>query len=203
MKNISSLLLFLALPLLFCPLFAKEQCIYSYDPAQTVLEWTAFKFTEKTGVKGKLDRISVKNTKKMNSVLDSLKDLTFSIQTDSVNSNNPDRDGKIKTYFFGSIKNAKDINGNFSKITGEKVGTAQLNLQFGKTKHAIPVTYEIIDDSIEMKGSLDVTDLALEKGLAKLNEVCTDLHKGSDGISKLWPTVDLRVSSKLSKVCKP
>ncbi|MDZ4728088.1 MAG: YceI family protein [Leptospira sp.] len=184
------------------PLFADESCKYSFDPKGTTIEWTAFKFTERTGVKGTFDHFTVTKTKKADSILGTVQGLSFIIKTNSVNSNNPDRDEKIKKYFFGSLKNSPLIKGSFSKISGTNSGDATLHLELGKTKQSLPVKFSINADTIEMNGSLDINILGLGNGLQKLNEICNDLHKGKDGQSKLWPDVEFKVISKLNKKCK-
>ncbi len=204
MKIVITSIFFLGLLVLIPSLSAQEKCIYSYDANQTTLEWTAFKYTEKTGVKGTIQKIEVQNTKKSDSILGALRNIKFTLFTDSINSNNPDRDQKIKTYFFGSVRSGSEIRGRFSKIVLEKMGgNAVLNLEFNKSKYAVPVTFDIQEQTLVLKGSLDVLKLGLGAGLQKLNEVCSDLHKGADGKSKLWPTVDFQVTSKLTKECKP
>ena len=40
----------------------EKSCFYSYNAGSTVLEWTAFKFTEKTGVKGTFNKITIVTT---------------------------------------------------------------------------------------------------------------------------------------------
>jgi len=182
--------------------FAEEKCTYAYNPKQTSLEWTAFKFTEKTGVKGKFDSILVNKTKSGATVLESVKDLSFAIPISSINSNVPDRDEKIKKYFFGSVKNGKEFKGSFSEIKGINSGSAKLDLVFGGVKKSVPVQFAVKENTIEVTGSLDVLDFGLKSGLARLNEECRDLHKGADGTSKLWPNVDFKIVSTLDKVCK-
>lgn len=183
-------------------LTAQENCIYEYDPSQTSLEWTAFKFTEKTGVKGKFDSIKVAGKQKDKSKFGAVKSLQFQIDSSSVNSGVPDRDGKIKKFFFGSVKGNKNISGSFSDITAGETGTAKLNLRFGNSKTSVPVNFVWKDDIVEVTGSVDVLTLGLQSGLGKLNAECNDLHKGSDGVSKLWPTVDVKVVSTIKKICK-
>ncbi|GBF51147.1 YceI-like domain protein [Leptospira ryugenii] len=183
-------------------MFADEKCRYQYDPNKTLLEWTAFKFTEKTGVKGTFKQIKVKKTKQANNILDAVKDLSFEISADSVDSYNPDRDMKIKNLFFGSIQKSGTIKGSFQKISGTDSGNATLSLQFGKKSADFPVTFKIIDNQLEVSGTIDVLALGLANGLQKLNEACLELHKGKDGVSKLWPTVDVKVVSKFEPICK-
>ncbi|TGL86408.1 YceI family protein [Leptospira congkakensis] len=183
-------------------LIAQENCTYEYDPSQTSLEWTAFKFTEKTGVKGKFDSIKVIGKQKDKSKFGAVASIQFEIDSSTVNSGVPDRDGKIKKFFFGSVKGNKKISGSFSDISTGETGTAKLNLRFGNSKTSVPVNFVWKDDVVEVTGTVDVLALGLKSGLSKLNLECNDLHKGSDGLSKLWPTVDVKVVSTIKKVCK-
>ncbi|MCW7491754.1 YceI family protein [Leptospira sp. 2 VSF19] len=201
MKIFNSTLVLIALCLSF-ELIAQENCTYEYDPAQTSLEWTAFKFAEKTGVKGKFDSIKVIGKQKDKTKLGAVKSLQFQIDVSSVNSGVPDRDGKIKKFFFRSVKGNGKISGNFSDIASGDTGTAKLNLRYGNSKTSIPVNFVWKDEIVEVTGTVDVVSLGLQTGLNQLNAECNDLHKGSDGVSKLWPTVDVKVVSTLKKVCK-
>ena len=36
-----------------------KNCLYEYDPSSSKLDWTAYKFTEKTGVKGNFSKFIV------------------------------------------------------------------------------------------------------------------------------------------------
>lgn len=201
MKIIHSILVLITLSAA-AHLTAEENCTYEYDPSQTSLEWTAFKFTEKTGVKGKFDSIKVVGKQKDKSKFGAVKSLQFQIDSSSVNSGVPDRDGKIKKFFFGSVKGNKKIAGSFTDITAGETGTATLNLRFGNSKSSVPVNFVWKEDVVEVTGTVDVVTLGLQSGLGKLNAECNDLHKGSDGVSKLWPTVDVKVVSTLKKICK-
>lgn len=201
MKIIHSILVLITLSAA-AHLAAEENCTYEYDPSQTSLEWTAFKFTEKTGVKGKFDSIKVVGKQKDKSKFGAVKSLQFQIDSSSVNSGVPDRDGKIKKFFFGSVKGNKKIAGSFTDITAGETGTAKLNLRFGNSKTSVPMNFVWKEDVVEVTGTVDVVTLGLQSGLGKLNAECNDLHKGSDGVSKLWPTVDVKVVSTLKKICK-
>ncbi|TGL14193.1 YceI family protein [Leptospira levettii] len=187
---------------IFGPIVAEENCEYEYDPNKTNLEWTAFKFTEKTGVKGKFDNIRVTGKTKDKSKFGVAEKIRFQIDSLSVNSSNPDRDAKIKKFFFGSVKGNQKLTGHFSDLTSGETGTAKLHLQFRKFKTSVPVNFVWKDETVEVVGTVDVATLGLTQGLSKLNAECNDLHKGSDGVSKLWPTVDVKVVSTVKKVCK-
>ena len=186
----------------FGSIAAQENCVFEYDPSQTSLEWTAFKFTEKTGVKGKFDSIRVVGKTKDKSKFGVAEKIRFQIDSSSVNSANPDRDAKIKKFFFGSVKGNQKLMGNFAEMTVGETGTAKLNLQFGKSKTSVPVNFVWKENTVEVTGTVDVASLGLAQGLGKLNAECNDLHKGADGVSKLWPTVDVKVVSTLKKTCK-
>ncbi|TGM67287.1 YceI family protein [Leptospira meyeri] len=201
MKIFNSILVLIALSAI-SQLVAQENCMYEYDPSQTSLEWTAFKFTEKTGVKGKFDSIKVVGKQKDKSKFGAVKSVQFQIDSSSVNSGVPDRDGKIKKFFFGSVKGNQKISGSFFDIAEGETGSATLNLRFGNAKTKVPVSFVWKGEVVEVTGTVDVVSLGLQTGLNQLNAECNDLHKGSDGVSKLWPTVDVKVVSTLKKVCK-
>ncbi|MCC5815050.1 MAG: YceI family protein [Leptospira sp.] len=183
-------------------IYAKD-CSYTYDAKKTQLEWTAYKFTEKTGVKGTFDQIIVQKDKKNASSINSaMKDSTFRIASTHINSGVKDRDDKIRNYFFGNNKNTKYLIGSFPEIDDGTKGKAKMSLTFnGKTK-LIPVKYEIIKNKVQVTGSLDVNDFEMAPGIAKLNEVCKELHIGKDGISKLWSEVDFVINSEFKMKCK-
>lgn len=79
-------------------------CVYSYDHGNTKFGWKAFKFTEKTGVGGSFDKIEVVGTTTGNSFENTFKGMKFTIDPNTVNSGNNDRDAKIKSAFFYPMK---------------------------------------------------------------------------------------------------
>ncbi|MCG9875347.1 MAG: YceI family protein [Leptospiraceae bacterium] len=179
-----------------------QNCKFEYDPSQTKLEWTAYKFTEKTGVKGTFDKVAVSGTIKSDSIQKSMASAKFTISPSDINSSVPDRDSKIKEFFFDLPKNQKPIVGTLSDIKGNSEGTAFLILNLNGISKKIPLAYKIDANTIIATGEMDLVDFGLSKGLAKLNEVCLELHKGADGKSKLWPNVSLKIESKFKSSCK-
>lgn len=182
----------------------EKKCNYVYDQTSTKLEWKAYKFTEKAGVPGSFDSIQVSGAKRSNDPISALRGIKFKIKTDSVNSNNPDRDMKIKKYFFNTeSKLGKEISGSFQNITGTESGTVDLILTMNGKKQTVPMTFTLAENkAITLLGNISVSDFGLNEGLKALNEVCLELHKGKDGNSVLWPTVDLKVTSTLKESCK-
>lgn len=211
MRTKLSVLLILSVPFLFltCNQEPKNEtavdpngCQYSYDPGVTELKWTAFKFTEKVGVGGTFGNIKVDSLEKAPSVAAAVNGMKFKIDTGSVNSNHEERDGRIRSFFFGNMTDGTEIRGSIQGIGSEATGEAKLNLTINGNTSAVPVQYKVMNgNEVEIWGKLNMTSWKTEKSLDALNEACYDLHKGEDGISKLWPEVEVRAYTRLKKDC--
>ncbi|WP_051203200.1 YceI family protein [Hugenholtzia roseola] len=182
-----------------------QNCTYSYDSSEVTISWTAYKFTEKTGVNGKFRSVKVNTSNgAAQNVTDLLNNLTFEIPIEGVDTNDPERDKKIKTYFFGTLKETEVLRGSFTKVEGnDQSGTATILLKMNNLEKEVPLSYEVnAENVLRFTGDIDVN---LWEGMAAinaLNEVCKDLHTGKDGISKLWSEVSLNISAKLMKNCE-
>lgn len=177
-----------------------QSCTFTAKPEGTSVGWTAFKFTEKTGVGGGFDAFQIKNAKAADSAWKALDGLSFAIETASVNSKNPDRDAKIKEHFFGTMAETTLITGSL-KATSATEG--QLELTMNGATHAVPVKLGPGEgDAVNLKGTINVDTWGGAPAISALNKVCEDLHKGKDGVSKLWSEVDVMASVKLEKSCK-
>ncbi len=178
---------------------AQQSCTYVYDPSATSIVWEAYKYTERAAVGGKMDSVTVSNVPNAESALGVMENASFTVHTNSVNSNNSDRDMKIRKYFFGSLATPKEITGSIkSWDTGAKKATVGLNIN-GVSKDLV-MDYEVSNDTrVKLSGSIDVTEWNAGGAIAKLNEICKELHTGSDGKSKLWPDFKLTVVTTLLK----
>jgi hypothetical protein len=175
-------------------------CSYSYDVSSSVLEWTAFKFTDKTPVKGGFNEINIKSEKSSSEKPEEIiKSLSVVIQTSSVETQNEERNGKIMRLFFGAMKN-QEISGKFSKL-GED-GKAILVLTMNAIEKEVNGTYQLIDGTFTFNGTIDVANWNSLDGINALNKACKDLHTGKDGKSKLWSEVALNFSTTLKSTCK-
>ncbi|MCC5944906.1 MAG: YceI family protein [Bernardetiaceae bacterium] len=181
-----------------------EKCMYSYNNGDVKVSWTAFKFTEKTGVSGQFRDVKIQTTEQAENPIELLKNASFEIPVASVDSNDPDRDGKIRQHFFGTLSNTEAMKGSFKSIDGDaKSGEGIISFIMNEQEKELPVKYTIDDNGkIEIKGEMDVSIWDAMPALNKLNEVCDDLHKGADGISKLWPQVEVRITAQLNKDCE-
>lgn len=173
-------------------------CLYNYDETATSVKWTAFKFTEKLGVGGQFEKVNVLISEPAEDMFTTLTGASFTIPVETVNSNNEDRDYKIKTHFFSAMASTDVISG-IVKAINETEATVELTMN-GISKD-YPGTVTVDGETIGFKTTIDMVDFEAGYAIDSLNVVCDDLHKGADGISKLWSEVDLDVSTTLKKVC--
>lgn len=173
-------------------------CTYAYNPDATTLEWTAFKTNDKLPVKGGFNVISVES-KEAKSAVEALKTIAFTIETNSVETNDAGRNEKVAKFFFETI-NTQQIKGSIKAI--EKDGTAIIAISMNDISVDVKGTYTLIDDVFTFESSIDVSAWNALEGIAALNRECKDLHTGPDGKSKLWSEVALKLTTKLMTDCK-
>lgn len=178
---------------------SEEKCTYSYDSENDLLEWTAFKFTEKTGVKGTFNTVEVSSVSEADSPEDLISSLTFKIPTSTVETQNPERNGKISKFFFGTI-NTPEITGKLQIL--RKDGKAGFEITMNGKKVILLGDYTLTDDLFTFKSTLDVAAWDALGGIEALNKECKDLHTSTDGVSKLWPEVEVNLSAPIIKNCK-
>lgn len=181
-----------------------QTCTYTYDKAGTMLTWTAYKFTDKTGVSGKFDQFDVAGNTTGDSPKAILENLAFEIPVQSVNSNEADRDAKIKAQFFGTMMETEMLSGKIASVTGDDTkGTLTFDFNMNGQTKQLQGDYTIDETGlVKIKAEMDIMGWGAGDALAALNKVCEELHKGSDGISKLWPNVTISIQSQLKKECK-
>ena len=172
----------------------KEIQTYSFDPSSVILEWTAFKFTEKKGVKGTFNDVEIKADVSTGTADAVAKSLHFTLNPASVNTDNPERDAKISKLFFGALKGSK-ISGKILYFVSKD--QAKIELTLNDQKQVITGKYLLEAGSFVLEAKIDVLNFGAEAGLKALNEACKELHTGADGVSKLWSEVDLLFSTEL------
>lgn len=175
-------------------------CKYSYNHSTTGVYWTAFKFTEKTGVKGKFDSIEVSGyTDNAETITDLVHNTSFTIYTSSVNSDNPERDKKIAESFFGKMMNTSTITGT---IMGIMDNTATIKLKLNDVEKEVMGNVSMEGEILKINVALNMNDFNGQEAIASLNKVCSDLHKGTDGKSVLWSDVEVMIETTLNKTCE-
>ena len=178
---------------------AAPSCTWTADHSAASVGWTAFKFTEKTGVGGAFDTLTVAGGQGMDAPWKALDGLTFEIDTASVNSKNPERDAKIKQHFFGGMSDTATIKG---KVKANSAGKATLSIAMNGATHNVVVDVKHTEGGpLSLSGTIDVETWDGGGAIAALNKVCDELHKGADGVSKLWSEVAISAEVPLKKTC--
>lgn len=176
----------------------KKTCFYTYNSGTTVLEWTAFKFTEKAPVKGTFNTINITGKEGSDDTKKLIESLEFSIETASVETQNPDRNGKIAELFFGTIATPQ-ITGKVKSLSDN--GKATIEIKMNGIKKDVVGEYTLEEGKFTFASTIDVMNWNAGKGIETLNTACKDLHTGTDGKSKLWSEVDLSFTTELSSDC--
>ncbi|MCK5906667.1 MAG: hypothetical protein KAG37_03705 [Flavobacteriales bacterium] len=166
----------------------------TYLDAKTTIQWTAYKTTEKIGVKGTFNEFRIENKDKVSSIEEIINTTKFRIPTASVFSGNAPRDILIKTYFFGAMMNTDTIYGNFISA---KDGKGQVAIKMNNVEFENNFTYSFKNDSLKINATLLLDNWNGYTALSSLHEQCFDKHTGPDGVSKTWPDVDLEIISVL------
>ncbi|MFA5297439.1 MAG: YceI family protein [Lutibacter sp.] len=167
---------------------------YSVDAKATKINWTAYKTTAKAPVKGQFTEVTIENAKKASTPLEALNGLKFDIPVSSLFTNDTIRDGKLKKFFFGAMKNTSLLSGTVNTIN-ETSGSVSLKMN-GITKD-LPVTFVVKDNIVTIEANMELNDWQAEVALNTLHEVCKELHTGKDGISKTWSDVKIEVITDL------
>lgn len=179
-----------------------ETCTFSIDPSTTKLEWTSYKHNERTAVGGTFDMMELSNTIVSEKAEETFKNATISINSRTVNSKNEVRDEKIKNSFFGTMEKTDFLTGKIVSIEGKEYGTSVIAITMNGVEKEQDFKWKIEEGKVEFKSELNIEDWSAKPSLDSLNLVCEDLHKGADGISKLWPTVEVNITADLIKECK-
>lgn len=153
----------------------------------TKVKWTAFKTTDKVAVGGSFTQIDLKDVKTGNSPEEVLEGVAFSIPVSSLFTDNADRDSKLKTIFFGTLKNTELLAG----VLNFRDGKCMMSLSMNDVTKQVPLEYTFENNLFSMKTTLNLNDFGGSTALAAINKACYDLHKGPDGVSKTWETVDI------------
>lgn len=156
----------------------------------TKVNWTAFKTTEKIAVGGSFQTIELKDTKVGKTPEEVLEGAMFTIPVSSLFTNNPDRDSKLKTFFFGTLKNTELLSGSLNFRDGKCYMTLSMN---DVTKQIV-TEYTYVNKKFTLTSTINLVEFGGEKAVEALNKVCLDLHKGKDGVSKTWELVDIKGS---------
>ncbi|TNE96541.1 MAG: YceI family protein [Bacteroidetes bacterium] len=177
----------------------EKMCMYEYNSGTTTFEWTAYKFTDKSGaVPGTFDDIEVE-FEPSEEPKDVIESISFKINTAKVNSQNEDRDKKIAEFFFKTI-NTQEITGKFKSL--KENGKAVVEIVMNGIAFDVEGDYTLNDADFTFEAAIDVLNWNGMAGIEALNTECLELHRKAPGEdSKLWSEVNLKLSTKLKSDC--
>lgn len=178
-----------------------ESTTYTYSSDSTYVGFVAYKFNEKVGVPGWFKNFNASGVPStVSSPKELLDNLTFSIPVEALETGVEDRNQKIKEHFFGTI-NTDSLKGKVIDVQGDATnGTAKVEIDMNGITKVANLAYNYADNVFQLKGTIDVSIWDALSGIKALNTACDILHRGSDGISKLWPTVDLDIKTTLKEL---
>ena len=181
---------------------AQTGACYSFDNAQTQIAWTAYKFTEAVGVKGKFNAFEIEGTQTADNAIGVFEKSLFKIPVNSISTGDTSRDRKIQQFFFGTLNNTTSLSGKVDKIEGDgKKGKFFLTFTMNDMDSPLEMEYTLDSNTLTLSGLMVVDNWNAQAGIQKLNEECKQLHTGADGKSVLWPEVKLEIQTVLNRNC--
>lgn len=166
---------------------------YIVDTQNSIINWTAYKTSDKVPVNGVFNEVNVTKSNSAENPVEVLNGLEFEVPIESLFTKDTIRDYKLKQFFFGTMANTSQIKGI---ITMENDGNGSVDLTMNGLTKSFPYSYEVNGESIDLTATIDLDNWQAQAAIAALNEVCFDMHKGEDGISKTWNDVAINVQIK-------
>lgn len=159
---------------------------YIIDVENSVINWTAYKTTDKLPVKGVFTEVKIKKSVAASNPIEVLNGMEFEIPVSSIFSKDSIRDGKLNKFFFEVMKNTLKLKGTFSV---DEDGKGKISLTMNGLTKDLPFDYSIKGDSIDISATMNLDTWEAQAAIATLNEACNALHTGTDGVSKTWNEV--------------
>lgn len=196
-------LAFLALSIFFiiasCKKETKKEEVskFSVIPETITVNWTGYKTSDKIAVKGKFEKVEISNSKEAATAIEAINGTEFSLPVSSLASGDATRDTKLKTLFFAVMDATASLTGT---VNLEADGKGTVNLKMNNITKAIPITYIVSDQIVELHGTLDIlNDFKADTAFASIHKACEALHTGADGVSKTWSEVAIDAAIYLKK----
>ena len=177
-----------------------KACMYGFNEEETKVSWNAYKTTDKVMVAGYFESLMTDRTGMMYGTIKEFVDgIKFSINSSTSLSGDAARDMSVRDYFFNLFTSNFEINGTLD-VVSEKQVTAHLDLYGVDTP--VPLSYNVSQGILLMKGSISLNEIGAINAYNSIHEKCIDLHRGPDGISKTWDTVDIIIEIPVIKDCR-
>lgn len=175
---------------------AHAACKYNLVEESHKVNWTGFKYTEKTGVSGTFSQVNIKS-KEADSLQGLLKSIEFEVDTNSVDSGNIARDMTLMKTVFAFLSIPQTIKGSITAANDKELA---VKMSFNKIMDA-KFSYTAKDGLITADGVINLTRNGLLRSYDAVKEACKVLHTGEDGVSKTWPDVELKLSVNYEEKC--
>lgn len=175
-----------------------EECFKVYDSKSTEIKFGAFKTTEKKEVKGVFESFDILNTQDGETAEEIFQNAKFLVYVNSLETKDAGRNQRIREAFFGTM-GTDTLSG---KVVGIEQDSIVIDLKMNALHQQIKLGYSAKEDSVNLRGSINIMNWEGSAALDAMNKACYDLHKGADGVSKTWPDVALYISSKLKEECE-
>ena len=153
----------------------------------TNVNWTGFKTNDKIAVSGSFDGVRVVNTKDGTTPEEVLDGAKVIVSVASINSGLNERDGKLKMILFGAMENTSEIYGTINFRSGKTF--IRFSMNNNSKEYEVKSTF--INNKFTIETKVDLLDFNASTALEALNNACSDLHKGPDGVTKTWSEVDI------------
>ncbi|MFM1876357.1 MAG: hypothetical protein RL266_2094, partial [Bacteroidota bacterium] len=141
----------------------------------------------------------VKGAVKAETIAEVMQNISFEIPVSSVNSANPDRDKKIFKHFFSTMESTATITGKVLSVGPES--TWKILLTMNLVTDTLDFEFDSQGSSVRIESVLNLAEWSALPSVDSLNQVCYDLHKAADGVSKLWPEVKLEITAAVVESC--
>ncbi len=181
----------------------KQGQTYTVQSGKSSVNWTAYKKSTKAPVHGTFkpsgtDAPSfVKKSSPAATAIGAADGLEFSIPVMEIFSGNEQRDNILRTFFFGLMKNTVQLQGTVH-VDSAGTSTGTVDISMNGEQHSIPVTFTVNNDTLSLKGHMNLDDWHVSAAMESLNKHCKLQHTGADGKSITWSDVDLNVNTVLS-----
>lgn len=181
---------------------ADEGCLYTYNAKSSSLNWVAFKTSDRVAVGGSFDSLKVMLSESVFSPMQAMENASFEVYVNSVFTDNSIRDNTLRKYFFSALIGGDVIKGKFKIVEGDdNAGGGSITLQLNNVTRDVGFEYTVDASVITIKTRIDLISFQGDQAINSLNKECDELHRGADGVSKLWPDIEIEVIVALDKKC--
>ncbi len=175
-----------------------ENCSYNYSDKQTTLEWTAYKFTNNTPVKGTFNNITISAINDATSLEELVGSIGFTIPVASLETQDELKNNNIIQGFFETVK-TDVLKGNVIDV---KDHTLVFEVELNGVKEKVSGVFELNGEFFTFMGTMHLNAFNAANGIKALNDKCGDNHKGEDGVVTVSEKVDIHFTTRITKSCK-